>query len=87
MPREPQDKDELWTRWTKIASETLKGRTITGVRYLTTKEAENMGWGRRCVILTLDNGNHIVPQSDDEGNDAGVLLVLRGKDDTLLPVL
>lgn len=89
MPNhEPRDTDELWTKWAAEAARVLKGRTITSVRYLTRDEATQFGWGRRCVVLTLDNGNFVVPQSDDEGNDAGVLVVIHSaKKETLLPVL
>ena len=59
--------------WTKYAQEKMEGRRITKVRYLTKKEAEVMGWYRRCVVFQLDDGTLIFPSRDDEGNDAGAL--------------
>jgi len=51
----------------------LLGRRIVGVRYMTEEERNNGGWGRRSIILTLDDGTIIFPMADDECNDAGVL--------------
>lgn len=59
--------------WAKHAELHLKGRTIVDVRYMTTQEAEVMGWSYRPVVLQLDNGALLFPSQDDEGNDAGTL--------------
>lgn len=53
----------------------LIGRKITNVRYMTSAEAEDMGWYSRPVVIELDDGMALVPQSDDEGNDGGALWV------------
>jgi hypothetical protein len=46
-----------------------------------------MGWHARSVVLELDNGAVVIVQSDDEGNDAGALLVLGKNSETILPVI
>ena len=61
------------TRWTNEANKLLLGRKIVGVRYMTEAEAEDFGWHSKGIVLTLDNGVHIMPSADDEGNDAGAL--------------
>jgi len=88
-PREAQriaDMDETELKWTAIANKQLQGRTITKVRYLTKIEAEKMGWSDRCVVLQLDNGNLLLPSSDDEGNNAGALFT-QDKEHDVLPVI
>lgn len=72
--------------WTKVASDTLVGRSIVGVRYLTGEEVERLGWHSRSVIFELDNGHLVWPSSDDEGNDAGAIFTTDPKGSTL-PVL
>jgi hypothetical protein len=79
--------DATTTRWTKTASDLLRGRKIVQVRYMTLKEAEEMGWSRRPVVLVLDDGNQFFPMSDDEGNDAGALMGFGDKLDQTLPIL
>lgn len=73
--------------WNKQAVNLLAGRTIKRAGYMSAAEAEKMGWHARSVVLELDNGALVVVQSDDEGNDAGALLVLGKNSDSLLPVL
>jgi len=72
--------------WTEIASKQLLGRKIVAVRYMTPKEAHGSGWGARCVVLQLDDGNLVFPSMDDEGNGAGTLFT-NDKDHSVLPVL
>ena len=60
-------------KWTDIAKKQLLGRKIVTVRYLTEKEASEMGWDMRGIVLELDDGNLIFPSQDDEGNGAGAL--------------
>lgn len=73
-------------RWTEIAKGLLLGRTITGVRYMSSAEANDLGWGRHAVVLILDNGLQIYPSADDEGNDAGALFTTDAEH-SALPVL
>lgn len=60
-------------RWSEYAEKHLLGRTIVGIRYLTDKEVEDMGWYQSSVVFILDNGSVFFPSADDEGNDAGAL--------------
>ena len=69
----------LKLRWSEYGEKYLLGRTIVGVRYLTDKEAENLGWMSAAIVLLLDDGSSILPSRDDEGNDAGTLFG-QGKD-------
>jgi hypothetical protein len=71
---------------TNIARETLLGKKITGVRYLTNEEKENLAWYSKCVVITLDDGTLVFPSRDDEGNDAGALYY-QNKTGTQLKVL
>ena len=62
--------------WTKYAEEKLVGKPITKVNYLTSKECNiDFGWNKRPITLTLDTGEIVIAQMDDEGNDGGVLLI------------
>jgi hypothetical protein len=61
-------------KWEAKVKPFLVGRKITGVRYLTKKEVDEIGWGRACIVLILDNGEELWASSDDEGNDAGALM-------------
>ncbi len=54
-------------------AQTLVGRKIVAVRWMTRGEAEESLWNHRSPILVLDDGSYIGAQSDDEGNDAGAL--------------
>ena len=73
-------------RWTDIAAKQLVGRKIKAVRYLSQKEADDMGWDSRPIVLELDDGNLIYPSCDDEGNDGGALFTQDEKNGTI-PVL
>ena len=68
----------------------LIGRKITYIRWMTTKETEQIGYiGASPVIIKLDDGTLLIPQMDDEGNDGGAVLVLPGdtsKEDDVLYV-
>ena len=64
----------------------LLGKKIVEVRYLSQEEADDLGWEERCVVIHLDDGNIILPSSDDEGNSAGAMFTNDTKNPTL-PVL
>lgn len=63
----------LRNEWSQRAATLLVGRTIVAVRYLDDGELADCGWDRSCLALFLDDGSHLMPSSDDEGNAAGVL--------------
>ena len=50
------------------------GRKITGVRRLTDEEMGAGMWNHRGVVVSLDDGSILYAMSDDEGNDAGVIV-------------
>jgi hypothetical protein len=65
----------LRDKW-NLAAQALVGRKIVEARYLTEAECEDQGWQRSTLMILLDNGMTIFPRADDEGNDAGSLIVL-----------
>lgn len=54
----------------------LSGKKVKVVRRMTKREADGFGWDFRPIVVVMEDGTFLVPQSDDEGNDAGALLVL-----------
>jgi hypothetical protein len=72
---------DVSAHWTKVAQDTLKGKTIVEVRYLNDEEMEMMGWYKRPVCFFLNDGTSCMLSCDDEGNDGGVLFY--GKDGVL----
>jgi hypothetical protein len=68
-----ENKQERDKYWNDKAKDVLIGKTITNVRYLTTEECEENMWHKRGVVITLNDGTEIIPGSDDEWNDTGVL--------------
>lgn len=62
----------------EIAQKFLINRKIVDVRYMTKKEADEMMWCYRSILVVLDDGSDFIIQSDDEGNEAGVLNLSNG---------
>ena len=56
-----------------IASIALVGRRITKTYYMSSLDAEGMGWWKRALVIVLGDGTSVFPSADDEGNDAGAL--------------
>lgn len=59
----------------------LVGRTVTMVRPLTAFEArQGFGWdsfqARYGIVIVFDDNTIVVPMSDQEGNNSGVLAVI-----------
>jgi hypothetical protein len=71
--------------WIERSEKVLLGRRILKVRYMTKKEAEEMGWDNRAIVIGLDNGTVIFPSMDDEGNNAGAIFTT-DKDLPTIPV-
>ncbi len=64
----------------------IVGKKIIGIRYLTEEEMKSSYWYKRCPVLILEDGSIIVPLSDDEGNESGVLEINTAKSECkLLP--
>lgn len=59
--------------WEAKIQAILVGRTITKAAYLSASDADELGWGRRPLVITLDDGTELIPMSDDEGNDGGAI--------------
>ena len=77
-------REELTKTWNERAK-VLVGKKIKQARYMTEAEAEEFGWYSRGIIIFFEDGSHIIPMRDDEGNDAGSV---DGSDDKLVfPVL
>ena len=68
-----KNKKEQVNHWNNYGKKHLVGRKIKGVRWLTSKEAEQMGWYSRPIVIHLHDGSMIFPSQDDEGNDGGAL--------------
>ena len=85
MSMKPLDTNTM--HWNKKASDVLEGRRITKVMYMSAEDAETLGWHSRGLVLVLDNGVQVMPQSDDEGNNAGALWAGSLDGETVLPVL
>ena len=66
-------KKDLEQKWVKAISDKLVGKTIKEVRYISDKEARDMGWHARSVAIQLSDGGWVFPMQDDEGNGPGAL--------------
>ena len=51
----------------------LIGRKIVNVRHLNPKECNDLNWYSSSLVLFLDDGTCLIPQSDDEGNNGGAM--------------
>ena len=80
-------KEKLSKQWEQIISEQLVGKKIVQVRWMTKKEADANYWDYQPVLLILDDGSILCPMSDDEGNNAGSLIHLGGKQERIIPVM
>ena len=66
----------------------LIGKRIVGVRYLTKEETEDNYWYSSPIVIELEDGQALIPQADDEGNDGGALWIANSKClDDLAPVI
>lgn len=53
----------------------LIGKTIENVRYLDAKECGDLGWNKAPIVIELSDQTALIPQSDDEGNEGGALMI------------
>ena len=53
----------------------LVGKQIESVDYMTPQETGFMGWNQCPIKIRFTDGSYIIPQSDDEGNEGGALLI------------
>lgn len=81
-------KQDLVKIWTKRANDALAGKTIKSARYLSRKEADDLGWSKLVPVIELSDGSLLFPSMDDEGNDGGALFGQTGTgEDLTLPVI
>ncbi|HEX5106419.1 MAG TPA: hypothetical protein VFV87_21520 [Pirellulaceae bacterium] len=66
------------------AQQALVGRTVVRVRYMEPAEVEALGWFQRGVVLVFDDGTAAYTACDEEGNDAGVLMVQKKRGELCL---
>ena len=66
-------KQTVEQKWTEKVKDTLVGRTITRVEYMTEIERDDSLWHNRPIAIQLDNQYWIIPMMDDEGNDGGAM--------------
>lgn len=59
--------------------ESLVGKKIKHIRYMSDEEMEKFGWSKRPIIILIEGGTLIIPQSDDEGNEGGAMIVINNK--------
>ena len=71
--------------WEQAADALLTGKRITGVRTMTQREADELGWNKRPVILILEGNVELFPSQDDEGNDAGTWFGTSPEGDLCIP--
>lgn len=77
------------TDWDATFNKILKGKTIKGVRRMTAKEIDDLGWYEGAWVIEFTDGSDMYAMSDEEGNNAGALSVLiqgeNGGEHTLFP--
>ena len=78
-------KRNRYAHWWEKAEKDFVGKKIVSVRYMSSKECEDMGWDSCPICLLLDDGTYIFPSRDDEGNDGGALFT--NEDSKDCPVL
>ena len=83
-----EKKQDFEKHWTEKASKVLLNRKIVKVEYLSDRDVDSYGWGKKPITFWLDDGTWVQAQMDDEGNDGGVLYFIKGQEDQgVLPVL
>ena len=82
-------KKQIIKYWNYKANQLLLGRKIVEVEYMSPEETDQWYWHNAPVLFELDNGFWVAPQSDDEGNNGGVLSLHNDELDILevLPVM
>ena len=90
LERQKKFQNSTSQKWKNRLSPELLGQRIVKMQYMSKKDAEEMGWYKRPLILMLSNGTWIIPQQDDEGNDGGALWLMNSDKElkeTLAPVI
>jgi len=79
--------DSIESTWTTKVEKALVGRKIIKVEYLPVTETEDLGWYSRPIAILLDDGQWLVPMSDDEGNNGGAISVSNNEMLDVIPVI
>ena len=90
LERQKELQNSTSQKWKNRLSPELLGQRIIKMQYMSKKDAKEMGWYKRPLMLMLSNGTWIIPQQDDEGNDGGALWLHNGAKklkETLAPVI
>ena len=90
LERQKKFQNSLGQQWKNRLSPEILGQRIVRMHYMSKKDAEELGWYKRPLMLMLENGTWIIPQQDDEGNDGGALWLMNNTKElkeTLAPVI
>jgi hypothetical protein len=90
LEKQRKFQNSLGQKWKNRLSPELLGQRIVKMHYMSKRDAEELGWYKRPLMLMLENGTWIIPQQDDEGNDGGAMWLLnnnRELKETLAPVI
>lgn len=71
--------------------EFLKGKVVSGSRYMTQQEANEYGWYHRPLVIVFEGGDILIPTADDECNSGGAMLYMHkqrsGYTEELIPTM
>ena len=70
-------KNDVITKLVDGVKDDLIGKKIVAITYLSEEEMKASYWNKRCPVLILEDGTAILPLSDDEGNESGVLEIIK----------
>ena len=90
LERQKKFQNSLSQQWKNRLSPEILGQRIVRMHYMSKKDAEELNWYKRPLMLMLENGTWIIPQQDDEGNDGGAMWLMNEKrelKETLAPVI
>ena len=65
----------------------LKGKRVVSVRYMTKEECKDFYWDKAGIVIIFEDGSYIIPQSDNEGNNAGALSLSTQARETIVPTI
>jgi len=70
----------------KLAQSAIIGQRIVDAYFLSDAQVSDLGWYHRPIALVLENDTYLIPQRDDEGNDAGALMTTAFSLPTIAPL-
>ncbi len=78
--------NKLKDKWSEEVYKKLVGLKIIDVRYMTDKETKAYDWPCAAIVIVLEDGNTLIPSTDDEGNGPGALFTTF-EDLPIIPVI